>query len=82
MNITQILLKNYPEAEWVLHGSTYEGLNWLDNSPKPTEEELKFLWPSVENQIKIEQDAKANARTSALAKLAALGLTEEEIGAL
>jgi primosomal protein N' len=83
MDITQILLKNYPEAEWVLHGSTYEGLDWLDEKQtKPTEEELKFLWPSVENQIKIEQDAKANARTSALAKLAALGLTEEEIAAL
>jgi DNA-binding NarL/FixJ family response regulator len=29
-----------------------------------------------------EQDAKTAARQSALAKLAALGLTEEEIGAL
>ena len=29
-----------------------------------------------------EQEAKANARLSALAKLAALGLTEEEIAAL
>jgi hypothetical protein len=29
-----------------------------------------------------EQDAKIAARASALAKLAALGLTEEEIGAL
>jgi len=29
-----------------------------------------------------EQDAKQAARQSALAKLAALGLTEEEIGAL
>jgi hypothetical protein len=30
----------------------------------------------------LEQEAKAEARTSALAKLAALGLTEEEIAAL
>ena len=32
--------------------------------------------------LQAEQDAKTAARQSALAKLAALGLTEEEIGAL
>ena len=32
--------------------------------------------------LQAEQDAKTAARHSALAKLAALGLTEEEIGAL
>jgi DNA-binding NarL/FixJ family response regulator len=32
--------------------------------------------------LQSEQDAKIAARQSALAKLAALGLTEEEIGAL
>jgi hypothetical protein len=32
--------------------------------------------------LQAEQDAKTAARASALAKLAALGLTEEEIGAL
>ena len=32
--------------------------------------------------LQAEQDAKIAARQSALAKLAALGLTEEEIGAL
>jgi len=35
----------------------------------------------IEN-LQAEQDAKKAARQSALAKLAALGLTEEEIGAL
>lgn len=34
------------------------------------------------NLQKIEQDAKAKARASALAKLADLGLTAEEIAAL
>lgn len=36
----------------------------------------------TQNALKAEQDAKIAARQSALAKLAALGLTEEEIGAL
>ena len=37
---------------------------------------------AIEATKKAEQDAKTAARQSALAKLAALGLTEEEIGAL
>jgi hypothetical protein len=37
---------------------------------------------AVSEAYQAEQDAKIIARQSALAKLAALGLTEEEIGAL
>jgi hypothetical protein len=37
---------------------------------------------ALEEALKAEREAKAAARQSALAKLAALGLTEEEIGAL
>ena len=36
----------------------------------------------VEAELKLERQAKAAARQSALAKLAALGLTDEEIAAL
>jgi hypothetical protein len=82
MNISLTLVKKYPGAEWVLVGTDYEGLEWLDNSPKPTKEELLSLWPDVEAIVQAEQDAKIAARHSALAKLVALGLTEEEIAAL
>ena len=82
MNISLTLVKKYPGAEWVLVGTDYEGLEWLDDSPKPTKEKLLSLWPDVEAAVQAEQNAKATARESALAKLAALGLTEEEIAAL
>jgi DNA-binding NarL/FixJ family response regulator len=36
----------------------------------------------AQEALQVEQDAKIAARQSALAKLAALGLTEEEIAAL
>lgn len=29
-----------PNSEWVLSGDEYEGLNWLDDTEKPTEEEI------------------------------------------
>jgi DNA-binding NarL/FixJ family response regulator len=49
-----------------------------------TNEEYKaYLDNQAEQEaFENEQEAKAAARESALAKLAALGLTEEEIGAL
>ena len=49
-----------------------------------TDEEYESYLAIKQEQeaIQAEQDAKVAARASALAKLAALGLTEEEIGAL
>jgi hypothetical protein len=40
-DISNALQTLRPEAEWVLRGSTYDGLEWLDtNQTKPTAEEL------------------------------------------
>lgn len=46
-----------------------------------TEDEIVFI-QQVQAEDLARKEAKAAARESALAKLAALGLTEEEIGAL
>lgn len=48
---------------------------------KAFEADVKMFNDMIENQ-KSEAEAKAQAREAALAKLAALGLTQEEIGAL
>jgi len=82
MNISQILITNYPGTEWTLVGDKYEGLEWLDDSEKPTKEELESQWKEVQSKIAASEQAKIEAKASALAKLAALGLTEEEIAAL
>ena len=82
MDIAAILRQNYPTAEWTLNGDNYEGLTWLSESEKPTLEELENLWVEVEGELQAETDAKAATRSSALAKLAAIGLTPEEIASL
>ena len=79
MDITQVLSKRYPGSEWTLNGDNYSGLAWLSDSPKPTEEELLALWPTVQEEIAAEAQAKIDAKTSAIAKLEALGLTVDEI---
>lgn len=54
MNIAQILSTNYPEAEWTLIGTDYDGLEWLDKSPKPTEDELQSQWSDVQYKTEVE----------------------------
>jgi hypothetical protein len=47
IDYTAILTANYPGAQWTLNGDTYEGLTWLDKTPKPTQAELDALWPET-----------------------------------
>ena len=51
MDIVAILERKYPSTQWALDGSDYSGLEWLDDSPKPTEKELEALWPEVQYEV-------------------------------
>jgi hypothetical protein len=59
----------------------YDGLANKSTERELTSEEVSDI-ELLASAIKAEQDSKTAARTSALAKLSALGLTEEEIAAL
>jgi len=74
-----ILTRKYHEKEWVLNGDAYEGLNWISDTPKPSQEELDGLWDEVVAEIEAEKQAKVDAKASAVAKLEALGLSVDEI---
>lgn len=39
--------------EFVLRGDTYEGLEWMDGSPKPTEQEL------LDEMVRLQTEADA-----------------------
>jgi|DEB0MinimDraft_10_1074344.scaffolds.fasta_scaffold04554_6 hypothetical protein len=74
-----ILTRKYPGQEWVLNGDEYAGLNWISDTPKPSQEELDGLWDEVVAEIEAEKQAKIDAKASAVAKLEALGLSVDEI---
>ena len=82
MNIQTILLLRFANDDWTLSGENYEGLTWLSETEKPTLEELENLWDEVESELQAKADAIVATRSSALAKLSALGLTPEEIASL
>ena len=77
-----ILSIHYAGKQWTLNGDSYGGLTWLDSSPKPTQNELDALWESTKAAVAAKEQAVKDAKTSALAKLSAIGLTEAEIKAL
>lgn len=57
-----ILTINYKGKIWSLNGDSYEGLNWLDESEKPTKEELDSQWEEVLS-IRKKQECKKQAQT-------------------
>jgi hypothetical protein len=77
-----ILVKNYADKQWSLTGDFYDGLDWLDSSPKPTQAELDALWESTKAKVAADAQAAIDIKASALAKLAALGLSQDEVKAL
>jgi len=76
-----VLIANYSDVGWTLNGDTYDGLTWLSDTPKPLQAELDAAWPAVQQAAQDVVAAKEAARQSAIDKLAALGLTVDEISA-
>ena len=77
-----VLSRRHAGRQWILNGDDYAGLEMLDGSNKPTQKSLDDAWPEVQAEIAADAAAKVATRASALAKLAGLGLTDDEIAAL
>jgi len=61
MEISLIIITNYPDAVWDMQDNNYETLVWHGPGEKPTLEEFESQWPEVsykwESQ-KIEDDRR------------------------
>ena len=45
-----VLMKKYAGKQYCLHGEDYDGLIWMDDSPKPTREELDAAYLEVREE--------------------------------
>lgn len=63
VDYSAVLLANYPGSRWTLNGDTYDGLTWLDSTPKPTQAELDAAWPQVayNDQVAAVEQARLTA---------------------
>jgi hypothetical protein len=82
INYPLILSTNYVGKQWSMLGNDYNALDWLDSLPKPTKAELDALWESTQTAVAAKEQAAKDVKASALAKLAALGLTQDEVKAI
>ena len=77
----EVLEMLIPQGGWIISGDDYEGIEFV-NCESITKAKFEAGFAQVD-AWKAEQDtAKAEAKTSAQAKLAALGLTVEDLAAL
>jgi hypothetical protein len=77
-----ILKINYDGSEYTLNGDEYDGLTWLSKTKKPTKDELDAQWEEVLAKVEAKKVETKAKREAAEAKLAALGLTAEDLKAL
>ena len=76
-----ILAMICPEKEWVVSGDDYDSIQWIKGEPiSKADFEAGF---AQYDAWKAEQNAQMQAdKTSAIAKLEALGLTADDLKAL
>jgi hypothetical protein len=78
---SDVLSMLLPNGGWIINGNDYEGIQFLECEPITKKQFIDGF--AQYDTYKLEQDsAKAAAKIAAQAKLAALGLTVEDLTAL
>jgi hypothetical protein len=81
--ITLAIRKIAPNSEFSFSGIDIDSLKWDSTDiNQPTKAAILAAVEIVKSEIAAEAEAKATARASAFAKLAALGLSADEIASL
>jgi hypothetical protein len=79
---SDVLTEMYAGSEWSMSNEDYSTLEWLSDSKKPTKKELDDKLDATAKILADKELAKQNAKKAAEAKLAALGLTTDDLKAL
>ena len=79
---SEVLEMLCPEGGWILVGNSYEGITWVDDRPRCTKSEFEAGFAQVEVYKLEQENANAQAKAQAEGKLAALGLTTDDLRAL
>ena len=77
----EVLEMLIPTGGWAISGNDFEGVQFLECNPI-TKKEFDDGFTKYDSWKAAKEAAKEAAKVSALAKLAALGLTPEEISAI
>jgi hypothetical protein len=78
----EVLLFLCPGVEVTIYGQEYEGIIWHNGTPAITKKEFENGFKQLADFRAKEEAEKANAKLAAEAKLAALGLSADDLKAL
>ena len=79
---SDVLAMLLPQGGWIIYGDDFDTIVWVDERPRCAKAQFEAGFAQYD-AWKVEQDAiKAQAKASAEAKLAALGLTADDLKAL
>ena len=83
MNYTALAIQTLsPNSEFVITNEDYSSIIWHWEGEPPSKSKVEAEIIKIKQNEIAAAEAKAAARASALAKLAALGLSADEIAAL
>ena len=68
-----------PNASFLIKDDNLDEIQWFENTTPINKNDIISKASELQIQEDVEKQAKINAKASALAKLTALGLTEEEV---
>ena len=75
--------KLVPGAKLIIRGEQiYENVEWFDERPMPTKEQVEAKLAQLPDEFSAAQQAAETHKANAVAKLKAIGLTDDEIAAL
>jgi len=80
--LVDTILKINPKADFSIKENDINQITWLNNTTPIAKSEIEAMIPIVEQEIANEEANRIAKKESAKAKLAALGLDEEEIKAI
>ncbi len=79
---SEVLSEMYAGLEWSMSNEDYSTLVWLSDTPKPTQKDLDDKKITAQDAINARHAKSIADKAAAEAKLAALGLTADDLKAL
>jgi hypothetical protein len=79
---TEVLEMLCPAGGWIISGNDFDNIIWVDDRPRCTKAEFEAGFAQYDAWKAEQEVEQAAAKASAEAKLAALGLTAEDLKAL
>jgi hypothetical protein len=80
--IIDAILKINPNAQASVNAEDINQITWLNGTTPISKSEIEAMIPIVEQEIQENKQNKIDKKQSAIAKLKALGLDEEEVKAI